>query len=55
MSGNIVSFPFFPLARLRQVEGELQDNSLTYEQRMRLLALRSWCLQMIAQEKRTAN
>lgn len=55
MSGVVIAFPFFPLARLRQVDRELQDHSLSYEERLRIMALRSWCLAIIAKEKRAAN
>ena len=51
---EVVSFPFFPLARLRQVDRQLCEATDPIE-RMRLMALRSWCLQMMAQEKRAAN
>lgn len=55
MTAQVISFPFRPLARLRQVDRELLDRSLDHPTRLRLLAWRSWCLQMIEQERRAAK
>jgi hypothetical protein len=49
---DIIAFPIRPLAKLRQVDAEIAKRTYTCTEHYRLMAMRSWCLQMIEREKR---
>lgn len=51
MSGVVLNFPFFPLARKRQIEAALAKPGLELTEIYRLRALLGWCENMPLQER----
>lgn len=48
---EVIAFPFFPLARKRQIEAALGAPGLPDVEIMRLRALLGWCDNMLLQER----
>ena len=51
MSGQVIAFPFFPLARKRQLEAALAKPGLDEREIMRLRGLLGWVENMLLLER----